>query len=336
MEKKLPLIDLHEDIAVYYMEHGGGLPLADYRDDLDGRQADIPKYERANVRLVFSSIFPGIGTFDARNGSWRQGLVFRAAFDIAMEQIRIYHRMAETYGIEIIEEAGQAKEIISSSRWRLGFIMHLEGADSLVDPYDLKIFYKLGLRSIGLTWNYNNRYASSCMSRKDYGLTPEGEELVSLANKLGVIVDLAHAGMRTALEAIELSKKPVMISHANVRRLCDVPRNVTDEVLEALHRNNGVIGITMVPTFISKDKHPGMDDLLKHILYIYENYGADMIAIGTDYHGLLGLKPPEGLESIDKLPTLLEKLAEKGLGDADLENIAYRNALRVIEANLGG
>jgi membrane dipeptidase len=192
---------------------------------------------------------------------------------------------------------------------------------------------KLGLRSIGVTWNYNNKYGSGCLSKKDYGLTPEGEELVRTANKLGVIVDLAHASKRTALEAIDASSKPVIISHANIRRIIDTPRNVDDEVLEALYKKRGVIGISAIGPLVSTKPKPALDDLPEHFLYVYETYGAEILAIGTDFHGLIGLPAPDGFESISRVQVLLEKLRERGLSESDIEKIAYRNALRVITEN---
>ncbi|MCC6015346.1 MAG: dipeptidase, partial [Desulfurococcaceae archaeon] len=136
------------------------------------------------------------------------------------------------------------------------------------------------------------------------------------------------------IEAIEVSSKPVIISHANVRAIVDSPRNVDDEVLEALHRNGGVIGVSAIGPLVARKPRPTLDDLVQHFLYIYERFGPDILAIGTDFLGLLGLPAPEGFESIDRVQVLLEKLRDRGLGDSDIEKIAYRNALRVIAANL--
>jgi len=138
-----------------------------------------------------------------------------------------------------VESAGDVEAVLASED-RVGLLLHLEGAYAIDRPYDLVLLRRLGLRSVGIAWNYNNQYGAGCLSRKDYGLTPEGEELVKTANRLGIIVDLAHASKRTAIEAAEASSKPVIVSHANVRAIVDSPRNVDDEVLEALHRNGGL------------------------------------------------------------------------------------------------
>jgi len=338
---KYPVIDLHEDVSVYFTLHGGGQPLGDFREDLPSREADIPKYLSGNVRLVFASIFPGIETFNPRDslrllqlyGKWLPATGFRAPQSTLLEHFSVYYRLAEAYSELVLVESTTDVERVLESPGKIGLLLHLEGAEALDDPYDLVLLKKLGLRSIGVTWNYNNKYGSGCLSKKDYGLTPEGEELVRTANKLGVIVDLAHASKRTALEAIDASSKPVIISHANIRRIVDTPRNVDDEVLEALYKKRGVIGISAIGPLVSAKPKPALDDLLEHFLYVYKTYGAEILAIGTDFHGLIGLPAPEGFESINRVQVLLEKLRERGLSESDIEKIAYSNALRVITEN---
>ncbi len=338
---RYPVIDLHEDISSYFLFHGGGQPLGDFSKDIDDRDADIPKYLRGNVKIVFAAMFPGIETFRLEEsraleqlyGVWIPAIGYRAPQTWLLEHFAIYYKLVDTYReLEVVETIRQVEEILGGEN-RIGLILHLEGAEAIDDPYDLVLLMKLGLRSIGLTWNYDNKYGSGCSTRKDRGLTADGEELIRMANKLGIIVDLAHASRRTALEAIEVSKKPVIISHANVRRFVDTPRNVDDEVLEALSRNGGVIGLSAIGPLISRKSRPTLDDLVQHFMYIYERYGADILAIGTDFHGLLGLPAPEGFESIDKVQTLLEKLRAAGLMDNDIRKIAYENALRVLRAN---
>lgn len=334
-----PVIDLHEDVSTYFLTFGSGQTLADFGKDVDGRDADIPKYTRGNVRIVFASAFPGTHTFDVRlqeaeGGKWMPKAIMRYPQIQLFEHFKVYHALAEVYRIELLESLENVENTLHSRDYRLGFIIHVEGADSIDDPYDLVLLKKLGLRSLGLTWNYNNRWASSCTSPKDYGLTPDGEELVKTANRLGIMLDVAHASKRTALEVLETSRKPVLISHANVKALHNHRRNVDDEVLEALYRNGGVIGLTFVPSFISPKERPTVEDLAKHFIYVREKFSSDILAIGSDFHGLLGQRGPEGLESVDKLQDLLSLLREKGFSEAELRKIAYENALRVIRENL--
>ncbi|MEM2004955.1 MAG: dipeptidase [Zestosphaera sp.] len=335
-----PVIDLHEDVSTYFLTFGSGQVLADFGADVSGRDADIPKYVRGNVRVVFASAFPGTHTFDVRlreevgSGRWLPKTIMRYPQIQLFEHFKIYYALAEAYGIALVESAKDVDNITLSREYRFGFLIHVEGADSVDDPYDLILLRKLGLRSLGLTWNYNNKWASSCTSQKDYGLTPDGEELVKMANKLGIMLDVAHASRRTALEVLEASRKPVLISHANAKAVHNHRRNVEDEVLEALRRNGGVIGLTFVPSFISRKERPTTEDLVKHFIHVRETFGPDILAIGTDFHGLLGQPGPVGLETVDKVQDLLNLLRDRGFSETDLRKIAYENVLRVIHGNL--
>ncbi len=326
----VPVIDLHEDVTTYYLLHGAGQPLGPLDIDLSGREADIPKWSRGGVRLVFASIFPGTPTLVKRGERYGTGFIMRRSPESLFEHFRLTHLLAGQHGIRVVESWRDAEGVIGSGG--LGFLVHIEGADAIEYPDDLRLLHRLGLRSLGLTWNYGNRWAASCYSRKDYGLTADGEELVMEANELGIIIDLAHASPKAALEAAEVSRKPVIVSHTGVKAVMDHPRNVGDEVIEAVRRSGGVVGVSVaVSPFVGED----IKDAAKHLAYLIDHFGADVPAIGTDFHGLLGLPQVRGLETVDKLPKLLGLLAEMGYSDSVIEAVAYRNALRVLKQVLG-
>lgn len=326
----IPVIDLHEDVTTYYLLHGAGQPLGPLDLDLPGREADIPKWSRGGVRVVFASIFPGTPTLVRRGGGYGPGFLMRRSPESLFEHFRLTHVLAKQYGIKLIESGADAEEVIRSGG--LGFVVHIEGADAIEYVDDLELLHRLGLRSLGLTWNYGNRWAASCYSKRDYGLTADGEELIREANRLGIIIDLAHASRKAALRAARVSRKPVIVSHAGVKAVKDHPRNVSDDVIEAVRKSGGVVG---VPVAVSPFVGDSIKSAVKHLTYLIDHFGADVAAIGTDFHGLLGLPPVRGLEAVDKLPQLLGKLAEMGYSDSVIEAVAYRNALRVLRQVLG-
>ena len=330
------MIDLHEDISYYYLAGGDelGFGLEAFDKDLSGRHADIPKFKKANVKLVFSSIFSLLPTISPRVvNKIKSGYEFKirtwtpkAACLTALEHIKIYYRLIEAHSndLMLVLNEEDVNEAIRGNK--IGFLLSMEGAYALDDIDDLWIYYNLGVRCVGLTWNFDNRYAASCVSRKDYGLTDEGEELIREANKLGIIIDLAHASKKTHLEAAEVSKLPLINSHANPRRIHRTPRNVDDEMYEAIKRTGGIVGFMCELTGGKKDIEAYADC----VTYVYENFGPDIIAIGTDYFGLIGANPPRGLEDITKFEKLFGLLTEKGMDEKDVEKFAYKNALRVI------
>jgi membrane dipeptidase len=339
MARCIPVVDLHEDVAYHYVTGGNGVsrPLP-FDIDVEGRDADIPKYLRGCVKLVFSSIFPLMPTFNPELASKVWG-GYRGVESICVntpravklnviEQIKVYGRIARFYPqIKLVATRRDIEDILSSDG--IGFLVTLEGTEALDDAEDVELFYRLGVRGVQLTWNYDCRVGASCMSRRDYGLTGFGEEVIEEANRLGVIVDLAHASERTCIEAIEASKLPVIVSHANVASVNPHPRNLSDRVLESLASRRGVVGFTLIPSTIADD--PSIDRLADHILYVYERYGEDILALGTDYFGLIYSRPPPGLEDISKVGAIWDKLLERGLPESALEKLAYRNALRILD-----
>ena len=320
--KPFPVIDLHEDISAYILESERAVK--PFNVDTE-RHVDIPKYGRGGVVLVVGAVFPGEHKYVG--GERVRGTVFRCSQQRVLDHIATYYRLVKEFSehLYLVEHRDELLRVEYGKG--TGILIGLEGAYPLDDPWDLELYYKLGVRLIGLTWNIENRFAASCISKRDYGLTGSGEELVDIAERLGIVVDLAHASRKTMLDVLSIASRPVVISHACIYKLKAHPRNVDDEVLEELRRNHGVIGITFVSEFLGEGD-VGVDTVVEHIMYVYENFGVDIIALGTDYLGTSRL--PKGLEDIGKIQVLFKELLDKGLSHEDIEKIAWRNAYRVL------
>ncbi|WP_236753511.1 membrane dipeptidase [Acidianus sp. HS-5] len=307
------LVDLHEDFA-YSAQEG--------KDIIHGKeQSSIEMLKTVDKNaIIFSSIFPHIDVLSERSKelSLRYGFYTSSSnfsFDVLLSQLKDYYYLERTGHIKII----RSKEDLKKPG--IKFLLSLEGTDSLKEFEDLYILKELHFLNVGLTWNYDTKFASSCFSRRDYGLTSEGEELVKLANKLGMIIDLAHASKRTVLDVCSITSKPVIISHGNARKLKDHVRNYDDEEIECVVKRGGVIGITAITSTLPEKSIKG---LIENIKYIGESFGWDYVAIGTDFLGISEV--PQGFEKITKIKELVIEGHE--------DQILWRNAYRVIEENL--
>ncbi|MEZ0290507.1 MAG: dipeptidase [Sulfolobales archaeon] len=330
------IIDLHQDIA-YFLQHGDKRLIRDLDRDMSGRHGDIPKYIRGRVRLIFSSIFPAIETWNPRLGEESQKLyggelnprtsIF-TGYENLFEQIKIYYRLSRIYRdhIDIVFSNRDLEMIGRDDKIRL--LISLEGSDTLYNPDDLEILFRLGVRAIGITWNYDNKYGSACTTSRDYGLTKLGEELVELANRLGVIVDISHSSKKTSLDVLSISKQPVIASHSNYYGRKIHRRNVDDEVIEGVKKSGGVIGFTLIRSTIGGSE--SIDDLVLHIVDVWQRFGSDVLAIGSDLFGIE--ETPTGIRDASDLHVILDKLSEKGFGDNDLRKISHENALRVLRS----
>jgi len=339
---KPPLADLHEDISLYYVLGGYGLKfkVADFSVDLEARHADIPKYKKANAKLVFSSIAPLTPTLSQMRieqqtkgyGGYYGAMKPRAPTLVALEHISSYLNLVRKHRDSL--RFVMSREDVESLKHdaKIGFLVALEGSEPLEDVEDIELFYRLGVRSLQLLWNFDNKFAASCMSKKDYGLTGDGENLVQLCNEMGIIVDLSHASKKTTMETLSISSLPAIISHANAKAVREHARNVDDEELEALKKNRGTIGVTLIAPTLSPGI-PSVREVADNIMYIYERFGGELISIGTDYFGLLNVDEPHGLEDITKFGNLWDELLNRGLKETDIGRIAFDNALRVVKAN---
>jgi len=327
------LIDLHQDIAHYIFTH---THFKEFNARDGDRHGDIPSYRDINLRLVASVIFPQLPTINDREMNillklygkdWKnQNVVLPgSSFTIAINMMKLYHNMARRYNkdIEIVYRKGDIEKIDRGEKIR--FLISMEGTEALEEPSDIDIFYKLGLRMIGLTWNFDTKYAASCGSKRDYGLTGSGYDLLDIAEERGVIIDLAHSSKQTMLDVLSYTHMPVVISHTNYYGLQKHMRNVDDDVLEQLYENKGIMGFTLIKGTIGKGDY--LEELARHIIKVYELFGDEVLAMGTDY---FGVTPPEELRNITMLDKLYNRLLDMGMSENALEKLTWRNAYRVI------
>lgn len=167
---------------------------------------------------------------------------------------------------------------------KLGILANFQNSTAIgTDLKRLDLFYGLGVRQIQITFNWRNWVGDGCTERTQAGLSYFGVDLVGKMNDLGVIVDVGHSGYQTTLDAIEVSKKPIVFSHTNCKALCDHPRNKTDEQITALAAKGGVIGLSNFNWFVSDKPRSTLDDLLNHFDHAIKLIGPDHVGIGSDF-----------------------------------------------------
>lgn len=150
----------------------------------------------------------------------------------------------------------------------------------------IKVFYQLGARMMHLTYNRRNMLADGCAEKTNAGLSDFGEEAIRELNRVGVILDLAHTGWKSCIDAARCSSKPVVASHSGACHIFNHPRNKPDEVIKAIVDTGGYIGVCAVPFLIGG----GINKLLDHIDHIVCRFGEESVAIGTDRTVILDCK----------------------------------------------
>ena len=160
------------------------------------------------------------------------------------------------------------------------------------------------------------------------GLSPLGRQAIEEMNRVGMMIDLSHAGEATFYQALELSSQPVVCSHSSARALCDHPRNLTDDQLRALAARGGVAQVTLYNGFLRTDGVATIDDAVRHLLHMVEVAGIDHVGIGTDFDGDGGVP---GCASAAELLNFTRALMAEGFDMESLRKVWGGNFLRVMQ-----
>ena len=177
--------------------------------------------------------------------------------------------------------------VAAENEGRLGLIMGWQNILPIENQLDrLAFFHALGLRVVQLSYNEASLVADGCLERRPAGLTAFGRDVVAEMNRLGIAIDLSHCAEQVALEAAEISSRPILITHANARAVFDQPRNKNDDVIRAMARTGGVIGLS-IHGFMNWDGDPAhpptLEGFVRNVRHVRDLVGIDHIGIGTDY-----------------------------------------------------
>ncbi len=238
---------------------------------------------------------------------------------------------------------------------KIGIILGVQNSEHFRTPDDVDYFYQLGQRVSLLTYNSRNMIGNGSTERRDDGISDFGIKIVERMNKVGMAVDTAHCGDRTTLEAFEISKAPVLITHSNCRALNpNHPRCKTDDAIRKMAEKGGVMGITGVRNFVSPKEPTTIETLLDHFDYVTKLVGVEHVGVGSDYDldgydampddykkWLRGLYKPsygfrdkmdtDGFNHYKRMFGLTDGLIRRRYSDADIELILGGNFRRVLD-----
>lgn len=205
----------------------------------------------------------------------------------------------------------------------IGAILTLEGCDAIGnDLIKLKTLLRLGVTSVGLTWNHSNYVADGILEERGAGLSAFGKKVVSVMNTTQTWCDVSHLSERGFWDVIEYSDY-TFASHSNCYSLCPNPRNLTNDQIEALIDRNSVIGITFVPEFLSSRKSATVSDIVRHLEYVCSLGGEEHVGFGSDFDGNDG-KLPKGIRNVKDFDYLINELV-KYYSSNQVENFMYKN-----------
>jgi len=274
-------------------------------------------------------------------------------FDRFLDQVAHYldlfdARAESTMHVETIADIGRAQQ-----SGKLGIMFGVQtGSIVGTDMYLWTIAHKLGCRIAQLTYNERNLLGDGCLEPEDRGLTSYGRQSIQEMNRLGICLDLSHAGERTSLDATAFSTKPVMYSHANPKAIGPGKRNITDQQMKEMAARGGVMGLS--PHSMLSHKIPGVratvDDLMDMFDHAVDLIGIDHVAIGSDVFEsftklswetttkrwypsgfLWETMAAEGFSGVHEFPNVTRGLVARGYNDEDIAKILGGNWLRLFK-----
>ncbi len=344
---------LDEHVAVSLHDHCFVVPqdfgdLAEYRRQ--GR--DFTGYAgmaQSGLDAVFDCLMDGTATITSKAG-WKWDDII---YDLGMRLSDIAHQDFIVRG-ETLADIKRAKE-----NGQIAFIASLEAATAIENEVDrLDILYGLGIRSSGIAYSEANTLGSGLKEARDGGLTEFGRQAVRRMNKLGIAIDVSHSGDQTSLDTIEVSERPIFITHAGARSLWDTRRMKPDEVLKAMAAKGGVIGIEAAPHTTLTKKHPkhSIESYMEHFEFCADLIGIDHVAFGPDTlfgdhvglhhyfakqlsirsaHGTQQFEEVEFVDGIENpaeaFPNIVRWLVKHDYSDGDIAKAIGGNVMRVLD-----
>ena len=351
--KRTPLFDGHNDLpwVIRTDRQARGDVLAyDLKRIHESADTDIPRLRQGMVGAQFWAAFqPTSAPHSART---------------ALEQIDLIRRLEEAHPDVFLPARRASDYSRARTLGKIASFIAVEGGVGLENSLSLlRIWRAAGVRLMTLCHNESLDWVDSATDApRNGGLNAFGRAVVAELNRLGVVIDLAHASHEAMRRVLDVSEAPVTLSHSNAYSLCDHPRNAPDDVPRRLKSNGGVVMATFVPGFVSQAlrdwlrrsrdaygkaplaaepkaqfaeleaKHGAapkatIQQVADHVVRLVETAGVNHVGIGSDYFGGAS---PVGLENVSRFPHLFAELVRRGFSPRDLEKLASRNALRVL------
>jgi len=313
------------------------------------------------VDSKMTMISPTLGVRRPENA---KGTYMKSAFpfDAAVEDCAKYKRWIKENSAKLINatSAGDIKRAKQEGKQSIMFNFQNCPIEGRLD--NLEVFYGLGVRSMQLTYNERNDLGDGSTERVDAGLSDFGIAVIERMNELGILVDSAHSGHQTSMDAVKFSKRPPIFSHTECYALSPHPRNKTDEHIRALADKGGVMGLTTVNPMIKRDLPVTIEDFINHIDHIKKLVGVDFVGFGSDclvrgwptdpqekdtflgFYGDPYFKPSynfryplgtEGMNDEHKWLSVTAGLIKRGYKEEEIVKIIGGNWLRVIADVVG-
>lgn len=357
IHKDLLVVDGHNDVIISSILDG-----KDITNRLTTGHTDIPRLIEGGVDVQVFAVW-------SDDKQWKTG-----AFKHANDQIDALEKVIKKNKAKIAIAKSVDEIYKIQNQGKIAAVIGIEGGNMIEESIpNLVKLHKRGAKYLTLTWNYNLSWATAAAledskpAAEQRGLSEKGKEIIRKMNELGMMIDLSHGSKKLFYDVLEISTKPILVSHSNAAALTPHSRNLDDAQLDALKKNRGVVGVNFYSGFLDTafenrvhqlyDNHFGkpaekmsasrkyhklpkdlkfqadakLETLLDHIDYLVSKVGIDHVAVGSDYDGIEST--PQYLEDVSKFPLLTKALLDRGYQKEAIAKIMGLNFLRIMKEN---
>ncbi len=302
----------------------------------------------SGIDAIFDNLMDGTAVITSKAG-WKWDDVI---WDLGMRLSDIAHQDM-VIRAETTDDIRRAKQ-----NGQIAFVPSLEAATPIENEVDrLDVLYGLGIRQSGIAYSEANTLGCGLREANDGGLTQFGRVAVRRMNRLGIAIDISHSGDQTSIDTIEVSEKPIFITHAGARALWNTKRMKPDDILKACAEKGGVIGIEAAPhtTLTKEHPHHNVESFMQHFEYVANLVGLDHVAFGPDTlfgdhvalhhafarqlsiqaaHGTSNFEEVEFVDGIEnpaeEFHNITRWLVKHGFSDTDIAKVLGKNIMRVL------
>lgn len=357
IHKDILVVDGHNDVIISSILDGH-----DISNRLSTGHTDIPRLLEGGVDVQVFAVW-------SDDKKWKKG-----AFKHANDQIDALEKVIKKNKDKIAIAKSVDAIYKLQKQGKIAAVIGIEGGNMIEESIpNLVKLHKRGAKYLTLTWNYNLSWATAAALEdgkpvsEQKGLSEKGKAIIRKMNELGMMVDLSHGSKKLFYDVLDVSTKPILVSHSNAAALTPHTRNLDDAQLVALKKNRGVVGVNFYSGFLDTafesrihelyDQHFGnpteklsasrkyyklpkelkfqadakLETLLDHIDYLVSKVGIDHVAVGSDYDGIEST--PQYLEDVSKFPLLTKALLERNYTKEDIAKIMGLNFLRIMKEN---
>lgn len=251
-------------------------------------------------------------------------------------------KIIDKFNIEAEKSEGKIQKIITSQdidkvieNNLIGAVLTIENGSAICgDLENIQEFHKRGVQVMSVTWNLDNELACGALTKKDEGLTKLGKQYIKRLEKNNILVDISHTSEKSFYNIAMEATKPIIATHSNAKKICDHPRNLTDDQIKVIAKMNGLIGICFYGKFLTPKEESNIDDIINHIDHIARLVGTDYISLGSDFEGFTKQKLPKNLTGIRDINNLFKRMKTRGFTDEEINKIAGKNVVRILKQSI--